>query len=262
MTIDTNCHLGNWPFRKLEYADAEGLLRLMDRHGVDQAWVGAFEGVFYRDCAQGNRDLLASLAGHEDRLRPWAAINPAFPAWETDLQEALAAGMAGLRLYPNYHGYALDDACVRELLGALGPSGTSGTSGPTQPVPVAIYHKFVDERLHHWTCLVPPVEMTMEPLVQAFPQQPFLLCGCGMPHAQALAGTIRQRRVWLDISRLEGVEGVRSLIETIGLDHVVLGSHAPYFYMGAAHLKLVEAGLTEEELEAVRHGSALRLIGR
>ena len=97
MTIDTNCHLGNWPFRKLEYADAEGLLRLMDRHGVDQAWVGAFEGVFYRDCAQGNRDLLASLAGHEDRLRPWAAINPAFPAWETDLQEALAAAAAGGR---------------------------------------------------------------------------------------------------------------------------------------------------------------------
>ena len=254
MTIDTNCHLGHWPFRTLEHADAEGLLRLMDRHGVDQAWVGAFEGVFYRDCGQANRDLLAGLAGHEDRLCPWATINPAFPAWESDLQEALTAGMAGVRLYPNYHGYALDDVCVRELLTALGPYG------PARSVPVAIYHKFVDERLHHWTCLVPPVEMTMEPLVQAFPQQAFLLCGCAMPHAQALAETIRQGRVYMDISRVEGVEGVRLLIETVGVEHVVLGSHAPYFYMGAAHLKLVEAGLTEEELEAVRHGGASRLL--
>jgi hypothetical protein len=250
MIIDTNCHLGHWPFRKLASSDAAGLLRLMDDHGVAQAWVGAFEGVFYRDCGQANRDLLAHIAGHEDRLVPWAVINPNFPGWEDDLAEATDAGMQGVRLYPNYHGYTLGDDCVVQLLRQLAGQA-----------PVAIYHKFVDERLHHWTCLVPPVAMDLAPLVRDFPQVPLLLCGCGIPHAQALANVIRQGQVYLEISRLEGIEGVRWLADTIGLERIVLGSHAPYFYMAAAHLKVVEAGLTEPEREAVLHGNAQRLMG-
>ena len=256
MIIDTNCHLGHWPFRKLADSDADGLLRLMDAHGVAQAWVGAFEGVLYRDCGQANRDLLAQIAGHEDRLVPWAVINPNFPGWEDDLQEALEGGMQGVRLYPNYHGYGLGNECVRELLAALGPSGTSG---PTRCL--AIYHKFVDERLHHWNCLVPPVEMDIAPLVRDYPEAPMLLCGCGIPHAQALAEVMRQGRVHMEISRLEGIEGVRWLADTIGIERIMLGSHAPYFTMAAAHLKIVEAGLTDEEREAVLHGNARRLMG-
>jgi len=259
MTTDTNCHLGHWPYRAVANADAEGLLRLLDRHGVEQAWAGAFEGLFYRDCGAANRGLLTAIAGREERLRPWATINPAFPAWEDDLAEALAAGMVGVRLFPSYHGYQLGDACVRELLDAL---ATSGTRGPGHPGPaaVAIYHKFVDERLHHWTCLVPPVDMALEPLVAAHRDQPFLLCGCALPHAQALAETIRTGNVYFEISRLEGIEGVRQLIETIGLDRVVLGSHAPYFTMEAAHLKLTESGLSEEERRAVLEENPRRLL--
>jgi len=273
MTIDTNCHLGHWPFRKLTHADAGGLLSLMDRHGVDQAWVGAFEGLLYRDCGQANRDLLARIAGHEDRLVPWATINPSFPAWEDDLREALEAGMAGVRLYPNYHGYGLADACAQEFFVAL--SGRDARSTPSRdarstpsrdarstPPPVAIYHKFVDERLHHWTCLVPPVDMDLAPLVNDFPQQRFLLCGCGMPHAQALAETIRRGHVYMEISRLEGVEGVRLLIDTTGLEHVVLGSHAPYFYVEAAHLKLMESGLSNAERAHILQENPARLLDR
>jgi uncharacterized protein len=256
MIIDTNCHLGHWPFRKLADSDAAGLLRLMDAHAVTQAWVGAFEGVLYRDCGQANRDLLAGIEGHEDRLVPWAVINPAFPGWEDDLQEASASGCQGVRLYPNYHGYGLGDVCVRELLAAVG----GRDARTTRCLPVAVYHKFVDERLHHWTCLVPPVEMDIAPLVREFPEVPLLLCGCSILHAQALAETIRQGRVYMEISRLEGVEGVRWLAETIGIDRVVSGSHAPYFIMQAAHLKIVEAGLSDEGREAVLHGNASSLI--
>lgn len=250
MIIDTNCHLGHWPFRKLEHADAEGLLRLMDAHGVAQAWVGAFEGLLYRDCGQANRDLLAGIAGHEDRLAPWATINPNFPGWQDDLREAAGAGMQGVRLYPNYHGYELASPCVLELMARL----------RELRLPVAITHKFVDERLHHWRCLVPAVEMSVAPLVRDFPEVPLLLCGCGTLHAEALKETIRAGRVFMEISRLEGVEGVRWLADIIGWDRIVMGSHAPYFTMAAAHLKIVESGLTEEEREAVLYKNAAGMI--
>lgn len=278
MIIDTNCHLGEWPFRKLQHNDASGLLRLMDEHGIAQAWAGAFEGIFYRDCGQANRDLLERIGDHRDRLLPWAAINPAFPGWEDDLAEALEAGMVGVRLYPNYHAYELTDPCVAELLGRLSGIQAAGAApcaaGPTAGggsrraqrdtrrlgMPVAIYHKVVDERLHHWRCMVPATDMRIEPLVRDFPDQPLLLCGCGTIHAQELSDAIRRGQVYMEISRLEGIEGVRWLADMIGIDRVVFGSHAPYFYMQAAQLKLVEAGLSDDEREAMLHGNATRLM--
>lgn len=255
MIIDVNCHLGSWPFRKLANNNAEGLLRLMDSHGVTQACVGAYEGLFYRDCGQANRDLRERIAGYEDRLLPWATINPAFPGWEEDLCEAIEAGMLGIRLFPNYHGYTLQDTCVKALLAHLCEIRPS-------PPPVAIYHKFVDERLHHWACRVPSVEMEtgLMPLVECFPAVPLLLCGCSLPQAQALANIIRSAQIWLEISRLEGVEALRGLMDTIGLEHIVFGSHAPYFYMAAAQLKIAEAGLTEQEREAIFYQNALQLL--
>lgn len=131
----------------------------MDSCGVAQAWVGAFEGLFYRDCGQANRDLLTSLEDYGDRLLPWAVINPASPGWEQDLEEARAAGVLGVRLYPNYHDYRLLDASCLDLCAALAENR----------LPAAIYHKFVDERLHHWHARVPATQMTVGPLLARFP---------------------------------------------------------------------------------------------
>ena len=245
MIIDTNAHLGHWPFRQLAHSDAESFLRLMDGFGVAQAWVGAFEGVFYRDCGAANRGLLDEIEGHEDRLVPWAALNPAFPGWEDDLAEAVAAGMVGVRLYPNYHGYTLADECCLDLLAALAERG----------LPVAIYHKLVDERLHHWHCLVPPTEMALGPLAERFPKLKMIACGVSLPGLQLPAG------VCVETSRVEGPAGVAALAATVGADRVLFGSHAPYFYLEAALLKMVESGLEEAARQAIFHGNAQRVLG-
>jgi predicted TIM-barrel fold metal-dependent hydrolase len=245
MIIDTNTHLGHWPFRKLAHADAASFLQLLDSFGVAQAWVGAFEGIFYRDCAQANRDLLAEIAGHEDRLVPWAAINPNFPGWHDDLAEAAEAGFAGVRLYPNYHNYALLSDCAFELLAELEDQG----------LPVAIYQKVVDERLHHWHCKVAPTEMTLAPLVKRFPKLTIIYCGGTLPAAADLPAG-----VYMEVSRLEGIGGVADLARAITPERVLFGSHAPYFYLAAALLKLAEADLTEPDREAILHGNAQRLL--
>lgn len=250
MIIDTNTSLGDWPFRRLAYSTADEFLGLMDRHGVTQAWVGSFESLFYRDQAAANRLLRERIEGHEDRLIPWATINPNFPGWQNDLAEAMGENMAGVRLYPNYHGYNLADPCAADFLAQLAE----------QQIPVAIYYKVVDERLHHWHCLVPPTELCLETLLDSYPTLEMLLCGFGLPFAEQNAKLIQSHRVYLEISRLEGVEGARHLCDAIGSDHVLLGSHAPYFYMQAAHLKIVESGLAEDELQQVLYLNASEVV--
>lgn len=245
MIIDSNCHLGHWPFRALANSDPAGLLGLMDRWGVTQAWVGPFEALFYRDSGQANRDLLRSLAPYRDRLIPWAALNPGFPGWEQDWREAREGGCVGVRLYPNYHGYALGDDCCLKLL----------AQAQELDLPVAVYERVVDERLHHWHCKVPPTEMALAPLVQRYPRLRLIQCGSSAGAAAAPPG------VCVEISRVEGIGGVGALVAALGPERVLFGSHAPYFYLQAALLKVVEAGLGEEARQALLHGNARRLLG-
>jgi uncharacterized protein len=252
MIVDCNCMLGPWPFRKVPHSEADGFVGLMDGYGITQAWVGAVEGIFYRDLAAANEGLIERIAGHEDRLVPWAVINPAFPGWEEDLQAAEAGGFVGLRLYPNYHDYELTDPCVLDLLGAA----------QALRWPVAIYHKVQDERLHHWRMPVPPTDFTgLKGLVERFPGLPLLIMGQTAQFAAQHAAVFAVANVYLDISRCEGLAGVADMARAVGANRVLFGSHAPFFYLEAAVLKIQEAGLTEADRELILHGNAGRVLG-
>src|SRR5262249_16278443 len=78
----------------------------------------------------------------------------------------------------------------------------------------------------------------------------------------------RPSRTFLDISRLEGNGAVARMIGSIeGLpsarapvDRIVFGSHAPYFPVETALLKLMESPLDAQQLEAIVQRNARRLL--
>ena len=51
--IDVNAFLGEWPFRRLPYAQPEDRLRKMDALGIEKAVVSRLENVFYKDLLVG-----------------------------------------------------------------------------------------------------------------------------------------------------------------------------------------------------------------
>lgn len=252
MIIDCYASLGHWPFRRLADNDADSFVRLLDAYGITQAWVAPFEGLYYRHLPTANREILAQAARQPDRLIPWAVINPATPGWEDDLRQALEGGCQGLRLHPNYHRYDLTHPALRDLLAAAGQAG----------LPVALVHKVQDERLQHPLCQTPAVEMDVAPLVAACPRAALLCLGVGQPFITQHRDLIAAGQVYVDISRLEGVESVRWAVDLVGAGQVLLGSHAPYFYLEAALLKIQEAGLTPEERVRVLGGNAQELFHR
>ena len=74
----------------------------------------------------------------------------------------------------------------------------------------------------------------------------------------------------MDISRLEGNGAVGRMIGAItGLpsarvpvERIVFGSHAPYFPVETALLKLIESPLDAPQLHAIMQGNARRLLPR
>ena len=79
-----------------------------------------------------------------------------------------------------------------------------------------------------------------------------------VPQAIALAA----QRVAFDITMLDGIEGIANLLKQLPAGQLCFGSYAPVFYFEAAMLKLRESVLSDSQLESVRFGSALRLVGR
>ena len=102
--IDANAWLGHYPFRAVPDHTPDGLLRLMDRHGIEQAVVSSLHSVFYSDPHSGNEELARWVGPHRDRLIPCATLNPEYPGWERDLKQCCDEwNMRGLRLFPSHH---------------------------------------------------------------------------------------------------------------------------------------------------------------
>jgi predicted TIM-barrel fold metal-dependent hydrolase len=248
--IDCNVTIGNWPFRSLSGKDVLGFSKHLSERGASQAWAGSFEGIFYRDLATANRALYdACTCQFNGLLLPVGAINPTLPAWKDDLTRCAGEhGMKAIRLHPNYHSYTLDDPRFLELL----------SSATERKILVQIVAQMEDERTQHPLMQVKPVNF--KPLPAALKQVPsarvMVLNASRAMSMTALEGS----SAILDIAMLEGVGGIEMLLKDWPIEQLVFGSHAPLFYFESAKLKLQESELTDQQLAAITHENAQRLL--
>jgi len=251
--IDCNANLGPFPFRRLAITDAADLLAEMDEMEVEQAWVGSLESVLHLDPAAANDALFEALDGHRERLLPQPTLNLACCGWERELERCVSEhGARMVRLYPNYHGYGLDDSRVGEL---------AKVATPCQ-VAVAICTRVFDERSHPPCCSVPPVDLEpLSELTVAWPACRFVVYNALIGEALALADTFQTAsNLWLEISHLEGAGVLGMASEQVGVQSLLWGTYTPVFYPEAAALKLVEADLTPSQLAAISAANAQAVL--
>ena len=219
-----------------------------------EAWAGSLDGLLHKDLAAVNARLADACRRQASvRLVPFGSVNPMLPDWEEDLRRcAEEHRMPGIRLHPNYHGYALDHPEFARLLGLA--------AGRRLVVAIALVME--DERMMHPLLRVPPVEPG--PLVDLVARIPgsrlLLLNALRTLSGERLGALLRAGDVSVEIAMLEGVGGVARLLDEVPLERVLFGSHAPCFYFEAAPLKLRESPLAASQLQAVRHGNARRLL--
>ncbi len=257
MIIDVNAYLGHWPFRRLRHNDAEGLLALMDRAEIERAWVSSASAIFYKNAQAGNEELAEQVSGREDRLVPFAVINPAYVDWEHDLQVCVEQlGARGLRLYPHYHDYALSDPCCNELIAAAAE----------KDLVVSIPLRQIDQRQRHWLLEIPDVALPeLEALVERHPDARFVFVnGAGFTGSRlGQPDSDLPDNYALGISRMRATMGneVGALVENLGADRVVLGTGMPLKYPEPALLKVEVLDAPEEAKQAILGGNAERMLG-
>ncbi len=254
MIVDVNVHLSRWPFRRLPCDELPKLIARLAAGGVSQAWAGSLDGIFHRDLGAVNSRLAADCRREPSgMLLPFGTVNPMLPDWPEDLRRCQEEhNMPGIRLYPGYHGYGLGEPVLEQLLAMADRRGLI----------VQIAMRIEDTRTQHPLMHVPDVDPKPLPaLVARHPQLPVVLLGAlktvqGAP----LDALIAAGQVYVEISMLEGVEGLAGLLARIPVERVLFGSHLPLFVLESALLKLRECSLTPDQLDAITHRSARRLL--
>ena len=260
MIVDTNVHLGHWPFRFLPWNTTAELRSRLAHAKVNVAWVSLLEGVWHRDLREVNRRLVRACEhppGAPDvRFLPLGTVNPLLPGWRDLLKACVTAHhMRGLRLYPAYHGYTLAEPLAEEMLAAAAEAKLF----------VQIVVKLEDERTQHPLCQVPTVDLRPLPgLIERIPELKLqVLNAAGTLPDDLLVPLARSQRVWFDFAMVEGVLGLATFAERVGVEQLLFGSHFPLFYSESALGKLKEADLTESQVAAILggHGWGAELRG-
>ena len=253
--LDVNVDLFRWPLRRLRFDEPGAIATKLRSHGVERAWTGSYEGLLHKDLAGVNARLAeACRESSHSFLVPFGSVNPAFADWGEELRRCHEEHkMPGIRLHPDYHGYALDDRRFAQLLAMAAERGMI----------VQLSVQMEDERMMHPRLRVDPVDTTpLAQIVKGIPRlRLVLLNAMRQLRGDKLTELVGAGEVYLEIAALEGIGGIEKLLAQVPVSRVLFGSHAPLFYFESALLKLKESPLNDEQLESIVRTNATRLMG-
>ena len=257
MIVDANCAIGHWPFRRLWTTTADGLLRMLDRAGIERAVVAHTHGVFYRSPHESNAELFKAVRPHRDRLVPFACLTPDYAGWRDDLRQCVEEwGMRGLRLYPSYHRYDLSGDLAAELLAAAEEGG----------LPVSIGCAFEDPRQRHPLDTAPDVtEHQIGFAARRFPNLRFLITNAPPTVADVVVRHVPENQnVCFDTTGFTGPlsNAIDGALKLLGPQRLLLGTHAPFKYPQVGLLRVQMLETDDVTRTAILGGNALRLLGQ
>lgn len=257
MMVDMNAWLGHYPFRALPDSSPAGLLRLMDRHGIEKAAVSNLQAVFYRDSHCGNEELARWTAPHRDRLIPCAVLNPAYAGWSRDLRQCREEwDMRGLRLVPAHHRYSLAAPECLEMVQAAAAYGLH----------IAVPVRLEDRRQRHWMDQTAEVKLAeIAGLSRACPSARILVLeALGVERSPFVTDpSLQAAQVSFEFSRMATLlqRSIPELLDKLGPDRLVFGTGMALKSPGAALLKLQLLELDRPARDALAGGNAIRLLG-
>ena len=252
--VDTSLLVGCCPFRYLPSSVAD-LSALRVAAGLDRAVAMGFASLLYYDPLAG---LERDLAEYES-LAEWlffdAVVNPEFPLSAEMIARASAdRRLAGVRLVPALHHYALDTPAVGEAVALAGESG----------LPVNLMARIFDDRVapRFIDQQVPTLE-AVSGFLQRSGQTRIILSMFYFSELKVLSvDWVNLPHVYVDFGCCKpSVASLDELGAWFPLERALYGSGAPFYYWQGARLGLECAHLSAEQKQGILGQNALGVFG-
>ena len=238
-------------------ADANALLRDMDRARVDHAVVMGFGWTNRQIAAAANDYLITSAVAHPDRLSAFASVNPAWgDAAAAEVVRCLDAGAVGIgELHADTQGFDICDRAVMEPIMALLLD---------RRMPITIHASEPVGHVYPGKGGTTPEKLLR--FVSNFPDNQIVLAhlGGGLPFYAAMPEIARATtNVWYDTAALPYLYDARAItasVTTAGADRVLFGTDYPLL----GHRRVIDhirsARLDPGDLDGILGGNAATLL--
>lgn len=253
--FDANLFCGSYPFRKLPGQSAESLAEVIAAARLSRCVLTPFESIFYRQPLEGLKPWLDAACTLPFKPLYWLAVNPLMPAWQRDLEAARRfSAVAGIRLFPRYHGYGLDHPALAEVAAAAS----------SLLMPINLTARLLDDRLHPYPLRADdPLAMeTVVELLQRSSQAPWVLSMFTMAELAVAAPMLSQNpNLYFDIGCSKPFEFWEDDIRALGApSQIIYGTGAPLYYHLGNRISLSRSGFTATEKQAIFTGNLERMV--
>ena len=226
---------------------ASGLVSRMDEAGVN---VSVVLNIAVKPAHQASI-LRSALHMRSERLIPFASAHPDAPDAAEFLEEIARLGIPGIKLHPCYQHFQVDDPRYYSLYRSIGRLGL-----------ITVFHAGMD------IGCPPPCPCAPEALAKALPAfdgSPVVAAHFGgYMYWDRAAAVYRGTGIYIDTSYSHGrviVPLAKEVIDSVGCDHVLFGSDAPWSDPAHEAALIQSLGLTPREEEAIFSDNARRLLG-
>lgn len=243
--IDAHAHVGPWYNFFTPEPDATGMMRAMDRCGIQRAAISSMLAIG-PDARAGNRETLEVVRRHPDRFVGYAVFNPHHHDNRADVERMLQEpGIVGIKIHPVTHEYPLggpDYEAVWELASRFDvPVLTHTEAGSAVSDPALI-----DDVATRW------------------PNARIILGHAGVTdagHRTAISLAREHSNLYLELcgSFITGV-WIQRMVDAIGPERVLYGSDFPFIDLRYSLGRVLFAGLPPADLDLVLGGNARCLL--
>lgn len=253
--VDVTAFLGVFPWRLQASTDAATLTRHADRLGLSGLCLSHLASVFGYDTRSGNEEL-ARVTAAEPRFHFTPIINPTEPGWQDELAWALEQRARGVRIVPGYHGYALHQQAVTDLVAAAEDAG----------IAMHLSAALEDPREHHPRySVLPCTAADIADFLRTAAQVPIVLSGLRTQDWTEVHTSLDRghdlERVLLDTWRMNGPVGVLANACASGLAPMLAyGTCQPVQEAVSNAYQLATATIDEAERQAAAAQNARRVL--
>ena len=235
--IDVNCYIGDWPFRKLHRNTMEDLKRIHMENDIGYGYVSSINSIFYNDPFEGEEDLHEAI--RNTPYKHTMTINPRLPEYRQDIDKGIRQlAVRGVKIFPGYHGYSLQDEALEELCAILAGCG----------LPLFVVVRLEDERLNYIMKPVPPSKGEICGFIRNHRQNTIVLLSMLYGELTACRDCILEaENVFFDTSGIRNLFGIEQLAESFPAEKIMYGSQFPLYCLKSSFLMVDRAQINEQD---------------
>ena len=249
MIIDVNAWTGPWPTLVNVPHDAASVRASLRAYGVERIFMAPLAAAWSANPHLCNADVYEAASEFED-ISPVPVIDPTLPTWGEELEKAAGHHTVRMiKLLPGYGGYGLSAA--DELLAEAARAN----------LVAMVQIRIEDPRRQHPLAQVPdfPVQAIVE-AARRNPDQKIIIGGASAAALREFAAQVRDLPgLYAETSQVDGVDGVKMLVDAGIGGKVLFGSHAPVF-MPAASIARVLIDLHDDTAVGIMEDNASGLL--